>query len=52
VVAEAFLLKNGYELIADDRDGVTAMLAFADGSMPEPDFAAWLRYNLQPRQTG
>jgi death on curing protein len=43
VVAEAFLLKNGYELIASDHDGVITMLAVADGSLPEPDFAAWLR---------
>jgi death-on-curing protein len=43
VVAETFLLKNGYELIARDEDGVTAMLAVADGSMAEQEFAIWLR---------
>jgi death on curing protein len=48
VVAETFLLKNGYELIATDRDGVTTMLAVAEGAMPEPEFAAWLRANIQP----
>jgi len=52
VVAETFLLKNGYELIASDRDGVTTMLAVADGSMPESEFAAWLRANIQPRTAG
>jgi death-on-curing protein len=52
VVAEIFLLKNGYELIASDGDGVRAMLAVADGSMLEPDFAAWLRSNLTPYQAG
>lgn len=52
VVAETFLLKNGYELIANDSDGVMEMLAAADGSMPEPEFAAWLRSNLKSYNTG
>jgi death-on-curing protein len=52
VVAEIFLLKNGYELIASDGDGVRAMLAVADGSMLEPEFAAWLSSNLTPYQAG
>ncbi len=49
VVAETFLLKNGYELAAGDRDGVTAMLAVADGSMSEPEFAIWLRTYIRRR---
>lgn len=48
VVAETFLLKNGYELIASDRDGVTTMLAVADGTMSEPEFALWLRTYIRP----
>lgn len=52
VVAETFLLKNGYELIASDGDGVRTMLEVADGSMPEPDFASWLRSNLRPYTAG
>jgi len=51
VVAETFLLKNGYELIARDKDGVTAMLAVADGSMPEQEFAIWLRTYIRPLST-
>jgi len=51
VVAETFLLKNGYELIARDQDGVTAMLAVADGSMPEQEFAIWLRTYIRPLNT-
>jgi death-on-curing protein len=43
VVAVVFLLKNGYNLIASDREGVTAMLAVADGSMPEAELAVWFR---------
>lgn len=51
VVAEIFLLKNGYELIASDRDGVTTMLAVADGTMSEPEFALWVRTYIRPLNT-
>lgn len=51
VVAETFLLKNGYELIARDDDGVTTMLAVADGTMPEKELALWLRNYARPLQT-
>ncbi len=47
VVAETSLLKNGYELTASDRDGVTAMLSVADGAISEPELAAWLRPNIR-----
>lgn len=48
VVAETFLLKNGYELIAHDEDGVTTMLAVADGTMSEPELAVWFRTYIRP----
>jgi death-on-curing protein len=48
VAAETFLLKNGYELMARDQDAVTTMLAVADGTMPEPEFAVWLRTYIRP----
>ena len=48
VVTETFLLKNGYELIANDRDGVMTMLAVADGTMSEPELAIWLRTYMRP----
>lgn len=51
VVAETFLLKNGYELIARDEDGVTAMLTVADGTMQEQEFAIWLRAYIRPLNT-
>ena len=51
VVAETFLLKNGYELFASDRDGVTTMLAVADGTMSEPEFALWVRTYIRPLNT-
>ena len=50
VVTEAFLLKNGFELIASDQDGVMTMLAVAEGSMPEQEFATWLRDRMRPVQ--
>ncbi|MDR3752778.1 MAG: type II toxin-antitoxin system death-on-curing family toxin [Terracidiphilus sp.] len=48
VVTETFLLKNGYELIASDRDGVMTMLSVADGTMSEPELAIWLRAYIRP----
>jgi death-on-curing protein len=51
VVAETFLLKNGYELVASDRDGVMTMLSVVDGTMSEPELAIWLRTYMRPRKT-
>ncbi len=48
VVAETFLLKNEYELIAGDEIGVATMLAVAEGSMPEAEFAIWVRTYIRP----
>jgi death on curing protein len=48
VVAETFLLRNGYELIASDGDGVMTMLSVADGTMSEPELAIWLRTYMRP----
>lgn len=50
VVAESFLIKNGYELHASDRESVAVMLAVAEGTMPESEFASWLRANIAPRE--
>ncbi len=51
VVAETFLLKNGYELIARDEDGVTTMLSVADGTISEPELAVWFRAYIRPLNT-
>jgi len=48
VVAETFLLKNGFEVIATDRESLPIMLSVADGAMPESEFAAWLRLHIHP----
>jgi death on curing protein len=52
VAAGVFLPLNGYKLAASDAETVTIMLSVADGSMPEKDFAAWLRAHLQPYTAG
>jgi death on curing protein len=50
VVAAGVLLPlNGFDLTANDVETVEIMLSVADGSMPEQDFAAWLRAHMQPR---
>ncbi|MFZ0301968.1 MAG: type II toxin-antitoxin system death-on-curing family toxin [Terracidiphilus sp.] len=52
VAVGVFLPLNGYELAAPDAETVRTMLAVAEGSMPEPDFAAWLRNNVRPYSAG
>lgn len=51
VAAGIFLPLNGYALAASNTECVRVMLAVADGSMPEPDFVAWLRANIRPLHT-
>ncbi len=50
VVAETFLLKNGYNLDASDRESLPIMLSVADGSLPEPEFAGWLRAHIEQQK--
>ena len=45
-----FLFVNGRELDASEVDAVNAMLALADGSLPEAGLAAWLRMNSRVRK--
>lgn len=49
VATELFLALNGMELLANDADCVTTMLAVAAGQMVEAAFAGWLRQHTQPR---
>jgi death-on-curing protein len=48
VAAGVFLPLNGYELTASNADIVRMMLAVADGSLPEPELAAWFRKGMRP----
>jgi death on curing protein len=46
-----FLPLNGYRLVAGNPVIVEIMLAVAEGSMSEDDFAAWLRAHILPYST-
>ena len=47
VIAETFLALNGWELTATDAACVTTILAVADGTMAEVDFAEWIRGSIR-----
>lgn len=47
VCYRAFLAINGAELIATDEEKYVAMVALAEGSLSEADFAAWLRERVR-----
>ena len=46
VCYRAFLALNGLTVAASDEDKYATMVALADGSLPEADFAAWLRERI------
>jgi death-on-curing protein len=48
VVAELFLLDNGFELIANDADTLASVLDLSEGTLAEDAFARWLRAHLRP----
>ncbi len=48
VAYRTFLALNHAELVASDEDKYLSMLALAEGSLSEADFAAWLRRHLRP----
>jgi death-on-curing protein len=50
VMTELFLELNGYELTTHNIACVTEMLGVAEGSIPERDFADWLRRHLKKRR--
>lgn len=52
VAVETFLGLNGLDLTACDADCVVTMLRLAADDLPEEDFAAWLRDNIDPRRGG
>jgi death-on-curing protein len=51
VVAELFLLDNGFELIAEDGETLASVLALSEGTMSEDAFAEFLRTHLGPAPT-
>lgn len=46
VSCETFIELNGAILTANDTEIYPVIIALADGSLPEADFAAWLRSHL------
>jgi len=46
VVCETFIVLNGAALNADDLELYPRYVALAEGSLPEADFAAWLRQHI------
>lgn len=46
VCYRVFLALNGATLVASDEDKYITTLALAEGSLPEADFATWLRRHI------
>lgn len=51
VCYRVFLALNGMSLVASDEDKYVTMISLAEGSLPEAEFAAWLRERIH-RETG
>ena len=47
VVADLFLMLNGYELVSSPAENVLTILAVADGSLSEEKLVAWIRKSIQ-----
>ena len=47
VVCETFIMLNGGALDADDLDLYPRYVALAEGSLPEAEFATWLREHVK-----
>ncbi|MEO8998705.1 MAG: type II toxin-antitoxin system death-on-curing family toxin [Rhodanobacter sp.] len=47
VCYRVFLALNGADLDASDEDKYVTMIALAEGSLPEAEFAAWLRKHIK-----
>jgi death-on-curing protein len=43
VVADTFLMLNGYELTSSPGDNVVTMLGVADGTVSEEELVEWFR---------
>jgi len=47
VIADLFLMLNGYELTSSPTENVLTILAVAEGSLSEEGLVAWFRNNIQ-----
>jgi len=48
VVMETFVIKNGFTLVASQKDKYLTFLALAEGSLSEDELAQWLRERIAP----
>lgn len=48
VIADTFLMLNGYELTSSPGDNVITMLGVADGTVSEEELVEWFRENVAP----
>ena len=48
VVADTFLMLNGYELTSCPGDNVITILGVAGGTVPEDELIEWFRANIAP----
>ncbi|HEY8586269.1 MAG TPA: type II toxin-antitoxin system death-on-curing family toxin [Rhodanobacter sp.] len=46
VCYRVFLALNGADLVATDEEKYVTMIALAEGSLPEAEFASWLREHI------
>ena len=47
VVADLFLMLNGYELASSPADNVLTILGVADGTLSEEELNSWFRKNIK-----
>ena len=47
VIADLFLMLNGYELVSTPADNVLTILGVADGTLSEEELASWIRENIK-----
>ena len=47
VIADLFLMLNGYELVSSPADNVLTILGVADGTLSEEELTLWIRKNIK-----
>ncbi len=47
VIADLFLMLNGFELKSTPVENVLTILGVADGNLPEDELTTWIRNNIQ-----
>mgnify|MGYP001586464956 CR=1 FL=1 len=48
VIADLFLMLNGYELTSSPADNVLTILGVAGGTISEEELTVWIRENIKP----